>query len=310
MTRPSHAERKTSMKPSAQANGAKLRLILAVVIFGTIGIFVRSIPLPSSIIAMTRAFVGVLCLLAVLAVMRRPLDRATVRRYLPLLIASGIAIGFNWVLLFEAYRYTTVATATLCYYFAPIFILLASPLLLGERLTTKKVLCILVALVGMALVSGVVETGIPSLAESRGILFGFGAAVLYAAAVLMNQKCKDIGPYDRTLLQLAVAGVVLVPYNLLTIHPAELSATPLGLFLLLVVGVIHTGLGYTLYFGSMSQLPAQTVALFSYLDPVVAILLSALLLHERMGAAGAVGAVLVLGATLLSELPERKKSFS
>lgn len=285
---------------------ARVQIIAAMTAFGTIGVFVRSIDLPSSIIALIRGIIGAAFLLLVLGLRRTRPDGAAIRKNGLLLCLSGAAIGFNWILLFEAYRYTTVATATLCYYFAPIFVTLLSPLLLGEGLTRRKVLCVLAALGGMVLVSGLPQTGLPSLSEAKGILFGFGAAVLYASVVLMNKKISGIGAFDKTMVQLAAAALVLLPYTLATEDYSTLSPTPLAIFLLVVVGVVHTGVCYTLYFASLSHLPAQTAALFSYIDPVVAILLSAFFLGEPMGLLGAIGAVLVLGSTLVSELPEGK----
>ncbi|MGN0135325.1 EamA family transporter [Anaerotignum sp.] len=288
---------------------ARMELIASMVIFGTIGIFVRYIPLPSSLIAVVRGFVGALFVLLFLFLKKSSPNGRAIQENFILLALSGIFIGINWILLFESYHYTTVATATLCYYMQPIFVLLASPFLLKETLTVRKVLCVAVALVGMVFVSGVIQTGIPSFSEARGILFGLGAALFYAAVVLMNQKITDISAYDKTFVQLGTGAVVLLPYVLLTQELGEVRSalTPFVLAMLLLVGIIHTGVAYILYFASMKDLKAQTIAIFSYIDPIVAILLSALLLKENMGIFGVVGAVLVLGSTFISELPEREK---
>lgn len=278
---------------------ARLKIIAAMVIFGTIGIFRKYIPLDSSLIALVRGGVGTLFLLLVVALSRKKLNRAAIRKNLPLLMLSGAAIGVNWILLFESYRYTTVATATLCYYMAPIFVMLLSPLILRQQLTRRKALCVAVALIGMVLVSGVLES---SGGGFTGILLGLGAAAFYASVILMNQFIRDIPAYDKTILQLGSATVVLLPYVLLTVNFSAQAVTPMAVVMLLVVGVLHTGVAYWLYFGSMKDLSAQTIALLSYLDPVVAILLSALLLGEPMTLLTGVGAVLVLGATAVSEL--------
>ena len=285
---------------------ARLALISSMVVFGTIGVFRRQIPLPSSFLAMTRGAVGALFLLLVLLVMRRRPDGKAIRANLALLIVSGAAIGFNWILLFEAYNYTSVATATLCYYFAPIFAILLSPVILRERETKAKPLCVVAALVGMVLVSGVWESG-GGTGSARGVLLGLGAAALYASVILMNKRLGPINAYDKTVVQLLSAAVVLLPYVLLTGGAADLSFTPLTLVLLAVVCIVHTGVAYALYFSSFAHLPAQTLALFSYIDPVVAVLLSALLLREPMTPLMALGAVLILGAAICSELPGRKK---
>lgn len=292
------------MKPVTRA---KLDLITAVAAFGTIGIFVRSIGLPSSVIALVRGAIGAAFLLLLTHLRHQSPDRAALRRRRVLLVLSAVMMSFNWITLFESYRYTTVATATLCYYMAPIFVTLASPLLLKERLTARKLLCVVMALCGMVFVSGVPQSGLPQASEARGIGLAIGSAALYAGVILINKYLSDVPAYDRTILQLAVAALVMVPYILLTENVSALTFTPLGTVLLLIVAVFHTGCCYALYFGSMDHLSAQTVALFSYIDPIVAILLSALLLKEPLGWSGVLGAALVLGSTLISELHFPKK---
>ena len=282
---------------------AKRDLIFSVSVFGTIGIFVRWIGLPSSVIALVRGAVGAAFLLLLARFRHAPIDRAALRRRWQLLLLSAAMMSFNWITLFEAYRYTTVATATLCYYMAPIFVTLISPVLLKERLTARKLLCVFLALAGMVFVSGVPQSGLPGPSEAKGILLALCSAALYAGVILINKYLAGVPAYDHTLLQLACAAAVMIPYILLTEDLSAMSVTPLGAVLLLIVAVFHTGWCYALYFGSMTVLSAQTVALFSYIDPIVAILLSALLLREPLGWSGILGAALVLGSTLVSELP-------
>ena len=282
---------------------AKRDLIFSVSVFGTIGIFVRWIGLPSSVIALVRGAVGAAFLLLLARFRHAPIDRAALRRRWQLLLLSAAMMSFNWITLFEAYRYTTVATATLCYYMAPIFVTLISPVLLRERLTARKLLCVFLALAGMVFVSGVPQSGLPGPSEAKGILLALCSAALYAGVILINKYLAGVPAYDRTLLQLACAAAVMIPYILLTEDLSAMSVTPLGAVLLLIVAVFHTGWCYALYFGSMTVLSAQTVALFSYIDPIVAILLSTLLLREPLGWSGILGAALVLGSTLVSELP-------
>ena len=290
-------------------NTARLSIVVSMLIFGTIGIFVRHVPLPSSVIALVRGVVGTLFLLLFSRLHKTPLSRLAIRNNLILLILSGAFIGFNWILLFEAYRYTTVATATLCYYLAPVFVILVSPILFKERLSLRKGICVGVALVGMVFVSGVLETGISGSGEILGILFGVGAAVLYASVVLMNKKLTDVPGFERTIVQLAAAALALLPYVLVTEWGTKLDLSGPVLPLLLVLGIVHTGVAYVLYFGGIRELPAQTSALLSYIDPVAAIILSAVFLREGLRVSGFVGAVLVLGSTLFSELslPHKNK---
>ena len=287
---------------------AMVNLIVSMLIFGTIGIFRNYIPLPSSVVALIRGAVGTVFLAGLCLVRQKLPDWRSIRKNLVLLLVSGAFIGFNWILLFEAYRYTTVAVATLCYYLSPVIILLLSPLLLKEKLTALKAGCIALALGGMFLVSGVVQSGMSGeVLNLTGIALGLGAAVLYAFIVLCSKQLKDISSYDTTMMELGISAVVMLVYNLVTVDLSALTCPPLGLASLAVVAIFHTGVCYALYFGSIAVLPAQTSALFSYIDPVVAILLSALVLREPMDTLSAIGAVLILGSTLLGEVLEHRK---
>ncbi len=280
---------------------AKGMLIAAMSIFGTIGIVRKFIPYPSSFVALVRGIVGTVFLLCVILAKGKQPDLRSIRKNLWLLLLSGSAIGFNWIFLFEAYCYTSVATATLCYYLSPILVILASPFVLKEPLTAKKMGCAAAALAGMVLVSGVLDAGFSGMQELKGILLGLAAAVLYASVILMNKKMGPIGAYDKTIAQLGLASIVLLPYVLLTENLGAVEFTPLPLVLLLVAGIVHTGIAYWLYFGSMGSLKAHTLALYSYIDPILAIVLSMLILKEPMTVSAAIGAVLILGAAYVSE---------
>lgn len=284
-----------------------ISLITSMVIFGTVGIFRKYIDLPSSLLAMARGLIGFLFLLAVLLFKKQKPDRAAIRKNAVLLLLSGIFIGFNWILLFEAYRYTTIATATLCYYMAPILVILAAPILFKEKMTVKKLVCVLSALCGITLVSGIFDSTESSATNTTGILLGLGAAALYASVILMNKKISGIGALDKTLVQLGSAGVVMIPYFFLTEDVTAISYDTTSILFLLIVAIVHTGIAYTMYFGSIASLPAQTVAIFSYIDPVVAIILSAIIFHEQLTPAGIIGAILILGTALIEELPIGRK---
>ncbi|MCF0132433.1 MAG: EamA family transporter [Blautia sp.] len=280
-----------------------MKLTISMVIFGTIGIVRRFIPFPSSMIAMVRGFVGAAFLLGVLFFRKEEVSWPNLKKNLWKLCLSGALIGANWICLFEAYRYTSVSVATICYYMAPVFVMLAAPLILHEKMTLRKSVCSAAALFGMVLVSGVCETGLSGM---KGILFGLSAAIMYACVVLLNQFIKDLTAYERTLVQLLMAATAVTPYVLLTEDLRTLQPDAFIILMLLIAGIIHTGFAYTLYFGSMNRIPAQTVALFSYIDPVVAVILSVLVLRERMSTLAAFGVFLVIGAMVVSELSGKK----
>lgn len=286
---------------------ARLKVLGSMLIYGSIGVFVRHIPLPSAVTAMARGLIGAPFLLLVLLTKRSRPDMGGIRRNLPLLLVLGAMLGINWLLLFEAYRYTTVAAATLYYYLAPILLVAVSPLVFKERLTPRKLLCVIAALFGMVLVSGVLQSGAAGSGAVKGVALAVGAATLYACIVVLNKKLRDISAYDRTISQLAVSAVVLLAYNLLSGGLGGVELNGFAWVMLLLVGVVHTGIAYFLYFGSMDALPAQTLAILSYIDPVTAVLLSALLLKEPLGITGIIGAILILGSAAISEMPEKNK---
>ena len=279
-----------------------LMLVTSMLIFGSIGIFRRSIPLPSAFLAFAR---GILGGLFILAFQNRSGNRAKGKElpYFRTLVITGVLMGVNWILLFEAYNHTTVPIATLCYYMAPTIVVLLSPIVFGEPLTKKKILCAIAAVIGMVFVSGVTTGGSLKGGSSRGILLGLGAAVLYAAVVILNKKCGGIDAYQKTVIQLLSAGMVMVPYLLLSGGLVKLEFSATTIVLLLIVGIVHTGIAYLLYFGSIDGLRAQTVAIMSYVDPVSALLFSALFLNEPLNAAGIFGAILIIGSAVVSELP-------
>ena len=287
---------------------ARMLLTVSVVLFGTIGLFVRNIPLPSSAVAAARGILGAALLYLFLLLRRGKLQTARLMPKLGLLVLSGTVMGFNWILLFEAYRYTSVAVATLCYYFAPSLMVVASAIFYKEKLTLRTGLCALVALAGMALVSDVPRVGFTGGRELIGVALGLGAAVLYATVIMINKKLTDIPSQEGTVVQLFCAGAAAAVYTAFTDNAAAIHFDgAMGIALLAVVVVLHTGLAYALYFDAVPRLTGATVAMLSYLDPVIAVLLSALVLHESMHPLQWLGAVLILGASLVSELGRTKE---
>ena len=287
-------------------NRSRLLIAVSMAIFGTIGLFVRGIPLPSSEIALYRVVLAILAIGSYLLVTKQKIQLAGMRRELILLVISGVAMGFNWILLFEAYKYTTVSVATLSYYAAPVIITLVSTILFREKMTKRKLLCFVMSTLGILLItlSGGGMSGKGT--DHIGIMFGLGAAVLYATVVLLNKFIKNVGGIQRTFLQFVAAAVTLFPYVLLTggTHLGGLNGS--GMVLLLVVGFVHTGIAYCMYFSSLQHVPGQEAAVLSYIDPLVAVILSVSVLHEPMSALQVVGGAMILGFTLLNELPEKE----
>lgn len=260
---------------------AKIQIIGSMAAFGTIGAFVRHIPLASGELALYRAIIAAIAILVWLigsgacqkfrsrsldTIPKKPAGLSELRKDLPLLFLSGAAIGINWILFFEAYRYTTVALATMSYYFAPVIVTAASPFIFKEVLTPKQVFCFIMSTLGLLLVIGV--SGGRGSNDLLGIFFGLGAAFFYAGVVLLNKGIRRISGIHRTFLQFIAAIAVLVPYVCMTggFHLGALNAE--GAVNLVVVGVFHTGVCYCVYFSSLRHLKGQEAAILSYMDPL------------------------------------------
>lgn len=278
------------------------RYLLAMVVFGTLAPFVRQIAVSSGELALYRAILGAALIGVYLAATRQTLPKGN-RREVALLLLSGAAMGINWILLFEAYRYTTVSTATLCYYFAPVIVTVLSPLLFRERLTRRQLLCFVMATLGLVLITGMERGG-----SVKGVLFGLGAAVFYAAVVLLNKYIRGVDGIQRTFFQFLAAIVTLIPYVALTSGVTLSRLDTPGWLCLLTVGLVHTGITYCLYFSSLKAIPGQRAAILSYMDPLVAVLVSATVLREPLTWQQALGGSLILGFTLWNLLPEKQKN--
>lgn len=286
-----------------------INLIISMFIFGTIGLLRKNISMPSGCLAMTRGIAGGVFLLLFKLIKDHRLSLNFPGKKKALLIISGILVGFNWIALFEAYRFTTVATATLCYYMAPVIVILASPFLFREKLGLRKIICVLIAIVGMVLVSGVLNPG-EEFTGSRGIILGLAAATMYAIIIICNKYLSEIPPYEKTIVQLSSAGIILIPYTLVVEDLSIVKFDMVNIMCLILICLLATGLSYILYFGAISKLSAQTGAILSYIDPVVAVFVSAFILKENVGPAGFIGAVLIIGAMILSEVELKKSSLN
>lgn len=298
---------------------SKLLLALSAVFLGTVGVIRRYVAFSSEYIAFARGVIGTVFLTLYMVITGKKVEFSKVKKKLPWLIASGILISANWMLLFESYRFGSIITTTLCSYMAPMFVIIVSTVFFKEKIEIKKAICIIVAIIGILPVSGLFDENVKfdGTSEVKGAVLALCAAAVYAAVLLINKRLTDIEACDRTVFQLGTAAVVMLPYILIVKNIGQLDLSRdfltskpiiLSFVLVAVLGVIHTGLTYTMYFSSLKNLSSQTIAILCYIDPIVAIALSALILHESLTPLKIVGAVLVLGATLVSELEFGKKA--
>lgn len=285
----------------------KLKIIIAMTVFGTLALFVKNIPLPSEEIALFRALIASGVILAYKLLFSDRLSLSSIKQDLPVLFLSGAAMAFNWIFLFMAYDHTSVSLATLSYYFAPVIVMAASPLLFKETLTPKQIFCFVMSTAGLVMIIGVNSSG-DGHSHFTGIGFGLAAAALYATVILLNKHIKSVTGIDRTLIQFFAAIIILVPYIGITRGIQITGLDFWGLSNLLVLGVIHTGITYCLYFSAIKDLTGQEAAIFSYIDPMVAVLISIAVLDEAITPLQIAGGLMILGFTLLNELNIRPDS--
>ena len=279
-----------------------ISFVASMVIFGTNGLIVANISLGSAEIVLMRTFLGSLFLLAIVLV-KRSFSFADLKADLIPATIGGAALGLNWVLLFSAYRSAGVGLSTLTYYCGPIIVLALSPVLFREKLTWNKLLAIAAVAVGMFCITGDIEPGSD---VQTGILFGGGAALLYASLIVANKRVKRLSGLNCAMYELIVAFFVVLIYLLASNVKLPVIPAAEDIVWVLAIGLVNTGLAYYLYFSSLQKLPGQTVALVCYIDPLTALLVSGAFLGEKLLGVQIAGAVLILGGACLGELKFKK----
>lgn len=280
----------------------QLNILLAMLVWSTIGMVRRFIDFPSGFIALVRGAVGVLFLIGVVLLLGKGFNWEGVKKNLAKLLLAGAFLGTNWAILFEAYQHTNVAVAELFYYTNPLFVILLSPLIMGDKITFRQCVCVALALLGMVLVSGIYKLNINS-EDGLGIVLAVTAAAEVAGLIFANKHIENIGTYERAIVQLVAATLVLVPYILVT---TDLSAVHFddsrAWLLTLLVGMVHTGVAYYLYYNGIANLKAQEICIMGYVDPLMSIVWAAVVFGETLSITQIIGAVFILGSMMYAEL--------
>lgn len=279
-----------------------LKYVFAIILYGTIGMFLRFIRLPSELVVLCRGTLGSLVIYLFVRLRGQRMDKAAIRSNLKYLLVSGICLGLNWIFLFAAYIHTTVAIASLCNYLAPVIVVVLAPFLFRDKLDWKKIVCVFTAVVGVVFISGIFDGGLGAGMNSFGILFALLAALCFVGIILCNRKIDGVSAFDKAIVQLAVSALTVLPYVLIKNWGVSLSFDLTSVLLTLMLGLIHTGFAYCLYFDTLGRLPVHSVAVLGYIEPVVAVLCSVFLLHEGMRLLGWIGAALIIGSAVSSEL--------
>ncbi|MBV7273563.1 EamA family transporter [Clostridium sp. PL3] len=290
------------------------KIIISMIIWGSVGLFVKNIDLPSMEIVFLRAIIASIILISYGLIFKTNRKNSlneyqikTRRKNICFLIASGTAIGLNWIFLFQSYKYTTISNSTLSYYFAPVFVILLSPFILKEKLTKSKLIAIMGAMLGLFLIlSNQSSSTSISYNHTKGITFGLIAAIFYASVILLNKYIKDLSGYEMTVIQISTAALLLLPIIIYrnSIHISSIKS----LVFILIVGIVHTGIPYLAYFSAIKDLKAQTIAVVSYIDPISAVIFSTIFLKEKLTLFQLLGGFLILLSTFLGNYEKNTNS--
>lgn len=277
------------------------KYLIAVILYGTIGFFLHYVSAASEFVVMCRGLIGSIFILFIMFITKNLPDLKSIKDNLFMLILSGMSLGFNWIFLFAGYKYA-VAITSLLNYLAPMIVVLISAMYLKEKLTKKQLICTLLSLIGIILVSGLFDGQIS--ADIHCFIYGILAAIGFVAVVLCNKKIKNIKALDKTVVQLFFSFLTVLPYVLIN-HSIPTSLDINSILIIVMLGVVHTGIAYILYFNSIDTLPVSEVAILGYIEPVMSILTGALIFNEKLTIFGAIGALLILLSAMFSELKTR-----
>lgn len=281
----------------------KLQMIFSVLMFGSIGIFVTYINLPSVAIVQWRTIIATLFSILLFFIKRQTPNWKAIRANTIPLAISGLVLGANWAFLFEAFQRTSVGMATILYYCAPILVFFAAPIFFHETITRIQLCGIGAAIAGMVLVN---LFGLYSGDFSPSLLLALIAALFYATVMICNRFMHDISGTDSSFVQLFIAAIVMTIYSTATTGTLLTFSTPKDMLLVAILGIVHTGLIFPLYFYAVQHLSPQNTAIFSYLDPACALLFSYLFLQESLSWYQILGAALIFGGVLFAQLQTEK----
>ena len=282
-------------------------LIISVMIFGTLGVFRKFMPLSSGTLTFWRGIIGGICLILIILIkskhkynMKKFLD-LKLRTFLILLV-TGLMLALHWLFSFEGFKYAPVSIVSPCCYMQPIFVIILSSIFFHEKITRRKIFCFIAALIGMILISGIIESGLPEQGILSGVIYGLLSGFFYALVVIFNKLVPGVDAYIKTIIQIVTASLAMLPYIFLTQSYLNDSWSFSAVILMIIFGIVNTAIAFGLYFASMDGLKAHTIAIFGYLDPVTALILAALILGESLSIYGIIGVILILGAALICEL--------
>lgn len=283
---------------------ALIKYLCALLLFGLNGIVASHIAMSSYEIVFLRTLIGSVLLIAIFLINKGKFHIKQNKRDALFILLSGVAMGASWMFLYEAYQRIGVGFASLLYYCGPVIVMILSPLIFKEKLTTSKIVGFIIVLIGIVLVNGKTAA---SGNNTWGLFCGAMSAVMYFFMVTLNKQSKSITGMENSVIQLTVSFLIVAIFvgfkQAFVIHvPGEAWGW------ILILGIVNTGIGCYLYFSPLAKLPVQTVAICGYLEPLSAVVFAALLLGEKMTVVQVIGAACIIGGAMVGELIKGRKT--
>ncbi len=222
----------------------KLKLILVMMIWGSLGVFTRSIPLSALSLAFLRAVIALPVLFIVMKL--RKTDKVKWKLLIPYML-SGVLIAFGWLTLFYGFKHTSITSAVIIYNMCPIYVMIAAPLVCKEAITLLQRVVISTSFLGLVCIVG------NNLADGYGyigMLFSAVSGMLYAAIVLINRNIEvRIDNKKATFVQIMMAMLVLLPFVIIDGSIVKIvDINGMAIVYTLLLGIVHTGIAYSLFF--------------------------------------------------------------
>lgn len=281
----------------------RIKLVFVMIIWGSLGVFTRSIPLSALSLSFLRALIALPILFIVMKMKKANKVKCSLLK--PYII-SGVLLGFGWLTLFYGFKHTSISSAVIIYNMCPVYVIIAAPIVLKETISKIQIAVIFISFLGLFLIIG------HNLTEGygyMGLILSAISGMLYATIVLINRSIKvRVDNQTATFVQIFTAMTVLLPFvlfegNIFTV--VRLDA--LAVIYTILLGILHTGMAYTMFFSIYEHMKSVEIVSFSFLEPLFGILFSVIFVGERLTLLQTFGGILILGSTYIGEIFKDRK---
>ncbi len=276
---------------------SNIELISAMLIFGFNGVIASFISWRSYEIVLSRTVIGTLMMLLIILIKGKGFTFLEDKKSFRMIVFSGIFMGASWLFLYEAFRQLGVGLAQILSSSGSVFAMVLAPFIFKEKLIKHKIVGFMIVAVGMVFISSNDLTG----GVSFGLFCGISACLTYTGFLICNRLAVSIEGHERTMWQLFIASIVVLGFVIYQGNGMPTDFSTKSIIAVLVLGIVNTGFAMNLMFTALPNLSLQTITIYTYLEPMSALLFSALFLGERMLALQVIGVVLILGGTAFSE---------